>query len=55
MNLIGATVRYPVPGCKRTEQSRIAKTLRTKAGEIAFKLENGRVLADPPFMIIRLK
>lgn len=53
MNIIGATVRYPITGVKRTEQSVVTKMLRTRSGELALKLENGRVLTDPPFILVK--
>lgn len=53
MNLIGATVRYPIAGVKKTEQSKVVSTLKTRTGEMALKLANGRVLCDPPFILVR--
>jgi hypothetical protein len=53
MNFIGATVRYPLVGCKRTEQSTIVKTLRTNTGDTAIKLANGRILTTPPFIVVK--
>ncbi|MDD2321693.1 MAG: hypothetical protein PHO83_16745 [Geobacteraceae bacterium] len=46
MNLIGATVRYPITGCQRAEQSKIEKTMRTHSGELAFKCSIGKSINE---------
>lgn len=55
MNIIGATIRYPITGVNRTEQSVVTKTLKTRTGELALQLENGRVLTDPPFILVKFQ
>jgi len=54
MNIIGATVRYPVEGIKRSEQSTVVQTVRTHNGDIALQLENGSTITEPPFVLVRV-
>ena len=54
MNIIGATVRYPVEGTKRSEQSTVVQTVRTHNGDMALQLENGSIITEPPFVLVRV-